>query len=236
MADLLNLRSNRPNDMNKYICEFIGTFFLVLTVGSTVINSAAGVIAPLAIGSMLMVMIFATGHVSGGHLNPAVTLAIWMRGKMATSDVPGYWIGQVAGGVSAAYLVLFMKGNPPVTPMVFASPMVPLLAEFLGTFALAFVVLNVATAKANSNNSFYGLAIGFTVVACAFALGSYSGGAFNPAVALGITAMGLNAVANVWIHLLADFGGAAVAAIVFRFVSPERVQRMVVSPDAAPQS
>lgn len=223
--------------MNKYICEFIGTFFLVLTVGSTVINGAAGVIAPLAIGSMLMVMIFATGHVSGGHLNPAVTLAIWIRGKMPAADVPGYWIGQIGGGVAAAYLVLFMKGNPTVTPMVFASPMVPLLAEFLGTFALAFVVLNVATAKANSNNSFYGLAIGFTVVACAFALGGYSGGAFNPAVALGITAMGLNAVANVWIHLLADFAGGAAAAIVFRLVSAEKVQRMVVAPqDAAPQS
>jgi aquaporin Z len=220
--------------MNKYIAEFIGTFFLVLAVGSTVINGAPGVIAPLAIGSMLMVMIFATGHISGGHLNPAVTLAVWIRGKLPASDVPGYMIGQLAGGLAAAYLVLFMKGNPAVTPMHFDSPVVPLLAEFLGTFALAFVVLNVATAKANSNNSFYGLAIGFTVVAAAFALGSYSGGAFNPAVAVGITAMGLNAVANIWIHLVADFAGGAVAALLFRVVSPEDVQRMVVSPpDAA---
>ena len=223
--------------MNKYICEFIGTFFLVLTVGSTVINGGDGVIAPLAIGSMLMVMIFATGHISGGHLNPAVTLAVWMRGKLATSDVPGYMLGQIGGGIVAAYLVLFMKGHPTVTPLQFASPVAPLLAEFLGTFALAFVVLIVATAKANSNNSFYGLANGFTVVAAAFALGSYSGGAFNPAVAVGITAMGLNAVANLWIHLVADFLGGAVAAIVFGLVSPEKVQRMVVAPqDRAPQS
>jgi aquaporin Z len=222
--------------MNKYICEFIGTFFLVLTVGSTVINGGGGVIAPLAIGSMLMVMIFATGHISGGHLNPAVTLAIWMRGKLAASDVPGYMISQIGGGIVAAYLVLFMKGHPTVAPLQFASPAAPLLAEFLGTFALAFVVLNVATAKANSNNSFYGLAIGFTVVAAAFALGSYSGGAFNPAVAVGITAMGLNAVGNLWIHLVADFAGGAVAAIVFALVSPEKVQRMVVAPqDATPQ-
>lgn len=217
--------------MNKYICEFIGTFFLVLAVGSTVINAAAGVIAPLAIGSMLMVMVFATGHISGAHLNPAVTLAVWIRGKMDTSDLPGYWIGQIAGGVAAAYLVLFMKGNPAVTPMHFASPTMPFIAEFLGTFALAFVVLNVATAKANSNNSFYGLAIGFTVVAAVFALGDYSGGAFNPAVAIGITAMGLNAVANVWIHLVADLAGGAFAAVVFRLVSPEKVQRMVVAPE-----
>jgi aquaporin Z len=222
--------------MNKYIAEFIGTFFLVLTVGSTVINGAAGVIAPLAIGSMLMVMIFATGHISGGHLNPAVTLAVWMRGKLAASDVPGYMIGQIGGGLAAAYLVLFMKGHPVVTPMQFASPTVPFIAEFLGAFAIAFVVLNVATAKANSNNSFYGLAIGFTVVAAAFALGGYSGGAFNPAVAVGITALGLNAVANLWIHLVADFAGGAVAALVFRVVSPDDVQRMVVAPqDAASQ-
>ncbi len=216
--------------MNKYICEFIGTFFLVLTVGSTVIEGGAGVIPPLAIGAMLMVMIFATGHISGGHLNPAVTFAVWMRGKLPLADVPGYIIGQVGGGLLAAYLVLYMKGNPTVTPMQFASPAVPFLAEFLGTFALAFVVLNVATAKANSNNSFYGLAIGFTVVAAAFAFGGYSGGAFNPAVALGITAMGLNAVANVWIHLLADFAGGAAAALAFRYLSPERLQQMVVAP------
>ena len=222
--------------MNKYICEFIGTFFLVLTVGSTVIAGGAGVIAPLAIGSMLMVMIFATGHISGGHLNPAVTLAVWMRGKLPFSDVPGYMIGQVGGGLAAAYLVLYMKGHPAVTPMQFESATVPFIAEFLGAFAIAFVVLNVATAKANSNNSFYGLAIGFTVVAAAFALGGYSGGAFNPAVALGITAMGLNAVANVWIHLVADFAGGAVAALAFRALSPESVQRMVVAPqDSAAQ-
>mgnify|MGYP003290200652 CR=1 FL=1 len=223
--------------MNKYIAEFIGTFFLVLTVGATVINGSASadVIAPLAIGSMLMVMIFATGHISGGHLNPAVTLAVWMRGKLPASDVPGYMIGQIAGGLVAAYLVLFMKGNPAVTPMHFDNPIVPFIAEFLGTFALAFVVLNVATAKANSNNSFYGLAIGFTVVSAVFALGSYSGGAYNPSVAIGITVMGLNAVANVWIHLVADLAGGAVAALAFRALSPDEVQRAVVAPsrDAA---
>src|SRR5439155_26819418 len=138
---------------------------------------------------------------------------------------------QVAGAVVAALLVLFMKGHPAVVAMEFhRGPLVPLLAEFLGTFALAFVVLNVATAKANSNNSFYGLAIGFTVVACAFSLGGYSGGAFNPAVAVGITTMGLNAVSNLWIHLVADLAGGAAAAAVFRMVSPEDIQRSVVAP------
>src|SRR5687768_1410392 len=105
--------------MRKYLVEFIGTFFLVLTVGNTVINGGAGVIPPLAIGSMLMVMIFAGGHISGGHFNPAVTLAVWIRGKCPTSDVPGYMLAQVAAGLVAAFLVLFMKGNPPVTALEF---------------------------------------------------------------------------------------------------------------------
>ena len=221
--------------MNKYICEFIGTFFLVLTVGSTVIDGGTGVIPPLAIGSALMVMIFATGHISGGHLNPAVTLAVWMRGKCDTKDVPGYIVGQIAGAVAAAFLVLFMKGNPAVTAMQFANPVVPLLAEFLGAFAIAFVVLNVATSKANHNNSFYGLAIGFTLVALAFALGSYSGGAFNPAVAIGITTMGLVSVSSVWIHIVGNLAGGAVAAILFSLLSPEDAKRSVVAPSDAPR-
>ncbi len=221
--------------MNKYICEFIGTFFLVFTVGSTVIDGGSGVIPPLAIGSMLMVMIFATGHISGGHLNPAVTLAVWLRGKCETSDLPGYWIGQIAGGLAAAFLVLFMKGQPVVTPLAIASPIVPMIAEFLGAFAIAFVVLNVATAKANQSNSFYGLAIGFTVVASAFALGNYSGGAFNPAVAIGITAMGLVKLSNVWIHLVGNFAGGAAAALLFKMLSREEAERSVVAPSDGPK-
>jgi len=143
------------------------------------------------------------------------------------------WVAQVLAGIVAAFVVLFMKGHPMVTPMEFkGGPLIPLLAEFLGTFALAYVVLNSATAKANSNNSFYGLAIGFTVMANAFALGGYSGGAFNPAVAVGITTMGLNSVGNIWIHLIADLAGGAAAAATFRYVSPDDVQRSVVAPEA----
>lgn len=221
--------------MNKYICEFIGTFFLLLTVGTTVIHGDSGVIPALAIGLMLTAMVFATGHISGAHLNPAITLALWIRGKCSAADVPGYMIGQTLGALAASFLVLFMKGHPAVTPMQFPDgPLIPFLAEFLGTFALGFVVLNVATAKANASNSFYGVAIGFTIVGAAFSLGGYSGGAFNPAVAIGITAMGLNAVANIWIHLVADFLGGIAAALVFRAVSPEDVQRMVVAPQDVP--
>src|SRR5262249_54247117 len=96
-----------------------------------------------------------------------------------------------------------------------------LVAEFLFTFALCYVVLNVATAKANAGNSFYGLAIGFTVLTGAFAVGGISGGAFNPAVAVGITLMGLASWANIWIYLVANFAGGLVAALVFKFLNPQ---------------
>jgi aquaporin Z len=208
--------------MRKYVVEFIGTFFLVSVVGHTVIAPGAGVIPPLAIGSILMVMIFAGGHISGGHYNPAVTLGVWMRGRCATADVPGYFLAQIFAGLAAAVIVLFMKGSPNVTAIEFSTgPIVPLLAEFFGTFALVYVVLNVATAKGTEGNSFYGLAIGFTVLACAFAFGGYSGGAFNPAVALGLTIMGLISGANLWIPLVACLAAGAAAAMVFKFLNPE---------------
>ena len=148
--------------MNKYITEFIGTFFLVLTVGCTVIAGGSGVIPPLAIGSALMVMIFAGGHISGGHYNPAVTLGVWIRGRCRTADVVPYMAAQVIAAVVAALAVKFLKPGAEVTA-AHPEALRALLAEFLFTFALVYVVLNVATSKANDGNSFYGLAIGFTV-------------------------------------------------------------------------
>jgi aquaporin Z len=205
--------------MNKYVTEFIGTFFLVLTIGMSVINGGSGVIPPLAIGSVLMVMIFAGGHISGGHYNPAVTLGVWLRGKCEAKDVAPYMIFQIMGALLAALAVKFLKRGPAVEPLHPAT--IPaLLAEFLFTFALVYVVLNVATAKGTSGNSFYGLAIGFTVLAGAFSVGSISGGAFNPAVAVGISVLGLSSWANIWIYLVADFAGAAVAAGAFKALNP----------------
>src|SRR4051812_1975256 len=200
--------------MNKYITEFIGTFFLVLTIGCTLVPPVVGVIAALAIGSVLMVMVFAGAHVSGAHYNPAVTLAVWIRGKCATKDVAPYMISQVIGAALAAVVVTFLLGTG--RPLLIASAPRALLAEFLFTFALCYVVLNVATAKGTENNSFYGLAIGFTVLVGAFAVGGISGGAFNPAVAVGVTLMGLARWADIWIFLVADFLGGAAAALVYK--------------------
>jgi aquaporin Z len=205
--------------MNKYITEAIGTFFLVLTVGCTVIGGGAGVIPPLAIGSALMIMIFAGGHVSGGHYNPAVTLGVLVRGRIKASDAIAYVISQVIGAGLAAEAVGYLKAGIAVSAM---TPNVghALVAEFLFTFALVYVVLNTATAKGTLDNSFYGLAIGFTVMTGAFAVGNISGGAFNPAVAVGISIMGLSAWGNIWIFLVANFGGGLVAGLVFKIINP----------------
>jgi len=207
--------------MKKYLVELIGTFFLVLTVGMTVIDPVVAVgFAPLAIGSALMIMVYAGGHVSGGHYNPAVTLAVWLRGRCPTADVVSYWIAQILGAAAAGMIAVYFKGNPTLTPKeVSVAP--ALLAEFIGTFALAYVVLNVATAKATAGNSNYGLAIGFTVMVMAYALSGISGGAFNPAVAIAGTLMHLVKASNLWIYLVANFGAGALAALVFKWVHPE---------------
>jgi aquaporin Z len=206
--------------MKKYLTEFIGTFFLVLVVGLCVVGIGAGAMSPLAIGATLMVMVYAGGHVSGGHYNPAVTLAVWMRGKCDTKDVPGYMAAQFVGAIVAAMLVGFLKPDSLVVP---SSPdmLHAFLAEMVFTFALAYVVLNVATSPGTAGNSFYGLAIGMTVMAGAYAAGPISGGAFNPAVALGITLMGISKGPMLGVFLFGNFSGGALAAVTYKFINPQ---------------
>lgn len=204
--------------MKKYLTEFIGAFFLILTV-VCVVNGIDGnnFLAPVAIGSALMVMIYAGGHISGAHYNPAVTLAVLMRGKVSGGDAPMYMLAQILGGIAAAVLgaTLLGKGTlmggtgmPDNTAAAF-------VAEVLGTFALAYVVLQTATTKSNAGNSHYGLAIGFTVTAMAYALGSYAGGFFNPAVAIGAAFNGLASWGTAGIGIVADLIGGALAALAF---------------------
>ena len=206
--------------MNKYLVEFIGTFFLVLTIGLAVLEPGAGAMAPLAIGCALMVMVYAGGHISGAHYNPAVTLAVWLRGRCPARDVTPYMGAQIIGGLVASFMVLFVKGSSSV-PAARPDAIPALLVEFLYTFALCYVVLNVATSRNTVGNSFYGLAIGFTVTAGVYSVGAVSGGAFNPAVAVGITVMGLSSLGSMWIFLLGNFLGGALAAATFKFVNPE---------------
>src|SRR3954452_13266163 len=205
--------------MPRYLAEFIGTFFLVTTIGFSVINNP-GVIAPVAIGAALAVMIFAGGHVSGAHFNPAVTLAVYLRGKCPWADVIPYWVAQVAAAILASIIVLLITGGPK-EPGKAPDILSALTVEFLYTFALCYVVLNVATAKATAGNSFYGLAIGFTVLAGAYAVGPISGAAFNPAVAVGITILNFVPVSAIWIYFVANLAGGACAALAFKAIHPD---------------
>jgi aquaporin Z len=181
--------------------------------------ATAGNLAPLAIGGALMVMVFAGGHVSGGHYNPAVSTAVLLRGKLTRKEYGGYVGAQALAALVAAAVVAIL-GYTPKSALPVAGAGKMLIVEFLFTFALAYVVLNVATADDTEGNSFYGLAIGFTVAVGAFAVGSVSGGAFNPAVAIGATVMGLFSWSHIWIYLVANFAGGAAAACAFLLTQP----------------
>ena len=202
-------------DPRKLVVEFIGTFFLAFTVGMVVITPGAGILAPVAIGSVLAVMVYTGGHISGAHYNPAVSLAIWFRGLLSPTELVTYRVAQIAGALVGVAAVAYLTPLPATALNGNLDVGHALLGEFLFTFALVYVVLNVATAKGTEGNSNYGLAIGFTVMTGAFAVGSISGGAFNPAVAVGVTILGLSAPANIWIFLVADFLGGAIAGLLF---------------------
>ena len=205
--------------MKNYLTEFIGTFFLVLTVGLTV--TAGTPFAPLAIGASLMIMVYMGGHVSGGHYNPAVSLAATIRGALPGARLVPYWVSQILGALVAALAVRFATGKTfAPAPGADVAALPALLIEFLFTFALCLVVLNTATAKKTEGNSFYGLAIGFTIVVAAFAGGPISGGAFNPAVGIGPTVVnamsGAGGYSSLWLYLLGPLLGGVVAALVFK--------------------
>jgi aquaporin Z len=205
----------------KYAVEAIGTFFLVFTVA--VSGLSGSVFTPLAAGAALMVMVYAGGHISGGHYNPAVTLAALWRRRIGPGDAVAYWIVQFVAGVIAA-LVAYGVVNPTAVTALQPSGqalVATAVVEFLFTFALCYVVLNVATSKSQLGNSFFGLAIGFTVLAGAFAVGGISGGAFNPAVSLGAATAGLFAWSTLWVYIVVQAIAGTAAGLTFRALNPD---------------
>jgi len=202
----------------RLVVEFVGMFLFVFAVGMATepANHAGAVLAPIAIGSVLMTMVFAGGHVSGGHYNPAVSTAILIRGGIKLAEYAAYVLTQLAAAALAGWLVTGIGGKQKVGATASDGKM--LVVEFLFTFALAYVVLNVATAKGTEGNSFYGLAIGFIVVVGAVSVGWISGGAFNPAIALGATVFGAFPWSHYWIYLVADLAGAVAAAGTFLYI------------------
>lgn len=222
-------------DYRKLGMEAVGSFIFILTACTTG--------DPLAIGLALGLMVYLGGNISGGHYNPAVSFAVFMRGKLSKADLIPYVIAQLSGGLAAA-LIAFMITH--VAPAIEVAGFEPTLgrqwtyihgaiaAEFIGTFFLAYAVLTVATTKKHANNQYYGLVIGGTVVVAATALGRYSGGAFNPAIGLSKSIVGLfggsekaAAFQWFWVYLIFPILGGWVAAIAFKFFHPDEVDQPV---------
>ena len=203
--------------LKKLLVECIGTFFLVLTVGCCVFSAGEGIIAPLAIGFCLMVMVYAGGHVSGAHYNPAVSIAAAIRGALSWKDLVPYWVAQLVGGSVAALVVKQLVTVEAGEPTFDLCKLI--VAELLFTFALCYVVLHVATSKDNENNSFYGLAIGSTVLVGAFATAGLCYGAFNPAVALGLSVMGAACCKLIGITIGVNLVAGALAGLVYKITS-----------------
>lgn len=205
----------------KYAVEVIGTFFLVFTVASSVLSHST--FTPFAAGAALMVMVYAGGYISGGHYNPAVTMAALWRRRIGLADAVAYWTAQLAAGVIAGEVARAVVNATTVTTLRPSGHALVATAvvEMMFTFALCYVVLNVATSKDQPNNSFFGLAIGFTVTAGALAVGGISGGAFNPAVSLGGAAAGLFAWSTLWVYIVVQVVAGIVAGVTFLVLNPD---------------
>ena len=208
--------------MKNYITEFIGTFFLVLAIGLTG--------NPIAIGTMLMVMVYMGGHISGAHYNPAVSIAMIFRGLLSVKEAINYILSQLAGAILAAFLVNWLSESilelipMKVGPNPNVSVLQILVVEAVFTFALVLVILNVATNPKTEGNSYYGLAIGFTIMAAAFAGGKISGGVYNPAVGTGPILVDAimgdgDTLSYLWYYLVGPITGAVLATYVYKFTT-----------------
>ena len=200
--------------------EFIGTFFLVFAIGNVICEPTIGIMGPIAIGCTLMGVIYAGGHISKAHYNPAITLAFLLRRGMDRKDVPGYLAGEILGASMAMLTCLYLYGFPELKPLTLEiGP--TLIVEFLGTFVLAFVIMNVATAKALANNGFYGLAIAATVVGLVYSVAPISGAGFNPAVSLTLLFAGMLDFPNLILHTIPQLIGGAAAAYMYLYLVPD---------------
>ncbi len=204
----------------KLLTEFVGTFVFLSVIA---LSAAAGSLAPLAIGSALMVMVYMGGHLSGAHYNPAVSFGAFLRRRIDAVTLGAYWVAQLVAAALAFVFAYAVSGHTPgIHPGAGVHTANALAVEALFTLALVLVVLNVAATRATEGNSYYGLAIGFTITAAAFVGGPISGGAFNPAVGFGATLGAAlyhsGAWSDLWIYIVGPFIGAAIGAGVHRLL------------------
>ncbi|MBR5554801.1 aquaporin [bacterium] len=207
----------------KYLVEFIGTFYLVFTIGAVLLLGGDGVINAIAIGFALMVMVYSGGYISGGHYNPAVSLAAVIRNSLPREEFIPYVISQTLGGTTACLMINHFSGHLAnyegcafnIFPMI--------VGEFLFTFALCYVVLMTTTSKAKEN-SYYGFAIGATVSTGIFTVGSIlCHGAFNPAVAVSLGMMHLACWQSVFVTIGANLLGAICAGFIFKYLNKIKI-------------
>jgi aquaporin Z len=213
--------------MKTILIEFVGTLIFVLTFGLTLVPPSVGPFAPLAIGLMLAAMVYVGGPVSGGHYNPAVTLAVWLRGKCAGRVVVPYVLAQLVAGALAGILVNYLRtGGIAASTVPVVHDVLKLgVVEFVFTFALAYVFLTVATSSKSAGNSYSGFAVGATMLAGMYAGLPLSGGAYNPAVAVGASLMGLGSWDLLWIYIIAQLAAGSVAAIMYKTMNSEEFQK-----------
>jgi len=213
-------KTDQTGVFRKYVVEFIGTFFLVMSICMAE-GGGLGQFGPLAVGLTLVMLVYAGGHISGSHLNPAVSLAVYLRGKLNAGDVLPYMVGQFLGATLAAMLSGFLLGSfhspEPVTKELDIVP--ALIAEVVGTILYVYVYLNMFTTRRTSGNTYFGLAIGLAYLAAMYTFQSVSDGAFNPAVALAITMANFTSWSSIWIFLVANFAGGMLAAFLSQYVN-----------------
>jgi aquaporin Z len=202
----------------KVVTEFVGTFVFLFVISLAAVSGSP--LTPLAIGGALMCMVYMGGHISGGHYNPAVSLGIWLQKKMSASDFFLYVIAQVIAGICAFALGWFITNKTvAIHPGAEFTPIKAFIVEVIFTMALVLVVMNVAVSKKTDGRGFYGLAIGFTIVAAAIAAGPISGGAFNPAVGIGATVIdvlkGGGEWTDLWVVILGPLVGGAIGSYIF---------------------
>ena len=207
--------------MQRLINEFIGTFFLIFTICVAAVYGKAGDYAPLAIGTVLVAVVYAGGHISRAHYNPAVSLAFLIRGcYISVKEMFSFMGVQFLGAILAALLAAYcFKGEIKVSAAeISIAP--ALVGEFLFTFLLVWVIMNVATAKAITGNQFYGIAIGFTVIAAIYSVGDISLAVLNPAVAVALSMAGKLSLGQIWIPIVGSISGSVAAVVIFNHANP----------------
>lgn len=205
--------------LKKCLVEFIGTFFLVFTIGCASFPNGGNAFPPMAIGFILMIMVYAGGHISGGHYNPAVSLAAAIRGALPWKDFVPYIISQFIGGALAALLAAYIIAIPPYLSETSFTMAPMIICEFLFTFVLCYTVLHTATSEDTKGNSYYGLAIGSVILVALLATNGTCYGAFNPAVALGLFTMKITQTKLILITLLTNFAAGAAAAGTYKITN-----------------